>query len=234
MSYKIIIDYREDHITSNKHNMTPRFDERQIKYETQQLRVGDYLIENKTNRVKFCVERKIFSDLVGSIYNGRIFNELFKMNESYEKNFLVVVGDPKDFYKERAGLKKRGFVKNVRAFSRKQLLGIMSSVAARYSNVQMVFVKDDDEFIDFLLMIAEKLTDGREIRGMAITHAKSKENTYINVLMSLPNISEEKAKKIEAKYSSFSDLRAALANNSFKIDGIGSKTIETFLNVFIL
>lgn len=234
MTFKIIIDHREDHTTSDVHNITPKFDEKGISYTTEQLKIGDYLVENTDTGAKFCVERKIFSDLVGSIYNGRIFNELFKMNESYEKNFLIIVGDAQEFYKERAGLQKRGFVKNVRAFSRNQLLGIMSSIAARYSNVEMIFLKDDDEFINFLLMIAEKLTDGKAIRGMAITHAKHKDNMYRNVLMSIPNISEEKAKKIEAVYPDFSALRAALVSDSFKIPGIGAKTIQTFKNIWVV
>jgi len=234
MGFKITIDCRENHTTSDEHNMTPRFDERGIKYSMEQLNVGDYLIENETNGLKFCVERKIFSDLVGSIYNGRLFNELFKMNESYSKNFLIIVGSHENFYKERAGLKARGFVKKVNTFSRNQLLGIMATVAARYMNIEMIFVKDDNEFIDFLLLVAEKLTDGRDIKGMTLTHSKSKENTYRNVLMSLPGISEEKAKRIEAIYPGFSELRAALRSNSFKIDGIGAKTTESFLNVFVL
>jgi ERCC4-type nuclease len=234
MNYKIIVDFREDHSTSEIHNMTPRFDEKDIKYEKKQLDVGDYIVENIETGSKFCVERKIFSDLVGSIYNGRIFNELYKMNESFTNNFLIVVGDESSFYKERAKLKKMNFVKKAKSFSRNQLLGIMSSIAARYENVEMIFLKDDDEFIQFLLMLAEKLTDGKEIRGLAITHAKHKDNVYRNVLMSLPNISEEKAKNIEKVYPDFSSLRLALKNGSFKVDGIGAKTTETFLNVFTL
>jgi len=83
-------------------------------------------------------------------------------------------------------------------------------------------------------MIAEIITDGKEIRGMAITHAKHKNNTYRNVLMSIPNISEEKAKAVERGYPDFSSLRKALTDGSFKVEGIGQKTTDTFKNVFIL
>ena len=232
-NFNITIDHREEHKNSIDKNIIPKFDAAGVKYEMKQLKIGDYIVENKETGHKFCVERKIFSDLVGSIYNGRIFSELYKMNNSFSKNFLIVVGDIDAIYKERAKLKAMGIVQNVKTFSRNQLLGIMSSVAARYTNVEMIFVKNDDEFIDFLLMVAEKLTDGKEIRGMAITHAKHKDNTYRNVLMSLPNISEEKAKSIEKIYPDFSSLRKALNDGSFKVDGIGSKTTETFLNVFV-
>ena len=227
------MDHRENHQNSTVHNMTPKLDEREIEHTTEQLAVGDFLIENKNTGSKFCIERKIFSDLIGSIYNSRIFNELYKMNETYSHNFLIVVGDIDAIYKERAKLKAMGIVQNVKTFSRNQLLGIMSSVAARYPNVEMIFVKDDDEFIEILLMLAEKLTDGKEIRSMAIAKAKSQENMYRNVLMAIPGISEDKAKKIEAEYPSFSELRAALASDSFKMAGFGPITVERFKKVLV-
>jgi len=232
--FKVIIDFREDHSTSEVHNITPKFDEQGIEYEKKQLKIGDYIVENTVTGHKFCVERKIFSDLVGSIYNGRIFNEFYKMNESYSKNFLIVVGEEEDYFKERAKLKRMKFVKKVRIFSRNQLLGIMSSIAARYENVEMIFLKNDEEFIQFLSMIGEKLTDGKEIRGIAIVHAKHKDNMFKNILMSIPNISEDKAKAIERVYPDFPTLRKALIDGSFKVDGIGKKTTDTFLNVFVL
>jgi len=138
--FKILIDSRENHSTSDVHNITPKFDAAGVSYEMKQLEIGDYLIENKETGSKFCIERKIFSDLVGSIYNGRIFNELYKMNESYTNNFLIVIGSEEDYYKERAKLKNMKFVKKVNIFSRNQLLGIMSSIAARYENVEMIFL----------------------------------------------------------------------------------------------
>jgi len=231
--FKILIDHREEHKNSIDKNIIPKFNEREIEYTKEQLTIGDYLIENKNTGSKFCIERKIFQDLIGSIYNGRIFSELYKMNETYSNNFLIVVGDIDAIYKERAKLKAMGIVQNVKTFSRNQLLGIMSSVAARYPNVEMIFVNNDDEFIDFMLMLAEKLTDGRDIKGMTIAKAKSQENMYRNVLMAIPGISEDKAKKIEAVYPGFSELRAALASDSFKMAGFGPKSVERFINVFV-
>ena len=234
MTYKIVIDHREEHKNSIEKNIIKKFDEKCIEYEKKQLNVGDYIVINEDTGLKFCVERKLFSDLVGSIYNKRLFSELYKMNESYSKNFLIVVGTPTDFYKERAGLKKRGFVKKVRAFSKPQLYGIMATVAARYMNVEMIFVDNDDDFIDFLIKIADKLTDGKSIKGMSIIKAKSQENMYRNVLMAIPGISEDKAKKIEAEYPSFSELRAALASDSFKMEGFGPISVERFKKVLVL
>jgi len=232
--FKILIDHRENHSTSDVHNITPKFDAQGIEYEMKQLSIGDYVVENKSNGLKFCVERKIWADLVGSIFSGRIFNELFKMSNTYSKNFLIVIGSPEEFEKERAKLLAEGRVKELNPFTRNHVLGIMSSVAARYENVEMIFLKNDEEFIQFLLMIAEKLTDGRDIKGMSITHAKHKDNMYRNVLMAIPGISEEKAKAVEKVYPDFSSLRKALNDGSFKVEGIGQKTTGTFLNVFCL
>jgi ERCC4-type nuclease len=227
-NYKLIVDHRENHVTSGVHNITPKLDLAGVKYSVEQLNVGDYIITNENTGATACVERKVFSDFVGSIYDGRLKNELFKMSQKYEKNFIILVGSLSDLYKSRAGAYKMGKVKKLNIFSKSQLIGQIASISARYSNVKFLQVKDDEEFIELLLKLADKLTDGKEIGGVTVQRAKSHDNIYKNVLMAFPGISEEKANNIIKLSPSWHDFCEKIWSDTFEMDGIGKKTIEMF------
>jgi len=52
------------------------------------LEVGDYLVPG------YAVERKEMRDFVRSVYSGRIFDQAYRLGETYERPILMVEGDP--------------------------------------------------------------------------------------------------------------------------------------------
>lgn len=54
--------------------------------------VGDYIVSDRV-----CVERKTISDFEGSIINGRLFDQLERLGETYELPILVLEGDRETF-----------------------------------------------------------------------------------------------------------------------------------------
>ena len=91
-NFKLVVDQREQHENSLDKNMIAKLDEQKIEYEKKMIPVGDYLLVNKISGDTFCVERKIISDFVSSVLDGRLKGEIVKMSEIYSKSFLIVVG----------------------------------------------------------------------------------------------------------------------------------------------
>jgi len=230
MNYKMYVDFRERHENSQDKNMITVLDDHQINYELTQLAVGDYVLENLDNQEKICVERKIISDFVGSIYDQRLGKELLQMEQSYTKSFIIIVGDWKQYNKEQSDNYKKGFIKTF--FTLSQRLGIFASIACRYNNVKLLCVENDDQFIELVLKLLEKSTDGKLLGELSIVRKKSEDLTYFNILTSFPNLGSDKAKLIMDKYVCFKDFYVAILNDVFEVKGIGVKTIEMFKKEF--
>jgi ERCC4-type nuclease len=232
VNFKIIIDHREQHENSIEHNIIAKFDELKIEYEMRQLPVGDYLVVNKDTGDTFCIERKIINDFCGSVIDGRLKEEIAKMNEIYAKNFLIIVGHWDDYYSNRVKLKKMNIVKNVTAFTVAQRLGVFASVSAR-TNTKILQVENDHQFIDLLLTLGNKLTDGKLYDVPLFKRKKTEDNVFLNMLISFPNVSEEKANKIVDKYKTFTTFYNALKDDVFEVEGFGKKTIDLMKKVIV-
>lgn len=53
------------------------------------LQVGDYILTKD-----ICVERKSVSDLIGSLNNGRLYNQCLAMCRTYKRPVLLIEFDP--------------------------------------------------------------------------------------------------------------------------------------------
>jgi ERCC4-type nuclease len=232
MKYKIYVDHREKHDNSER-DVIKELEDQGIEYELTQLKIGDFLVEDLESGKIICIERKILSDLVGSVYDGRLSKELYQMETNFSKNFVVVVGDWSKYYKERAKLKRQKIIKNVNSFSVAQRLGVFASIAARYDNVRLVQVENDSQFVKILLKLAEKSCDGKQLGELVVQRRKTTDKVYYHILTSFPMISDEKAKIIIDQYPKFCDFQVALADDSFEVKGIGEKTINSFKEILL-
>lgn len=225
MNYKVLVDFRERHENSEDKNIIKYLEKNEIPYELTHLPVGDYICENLDNGQKICVERKIISDLVGSVMDGRLKKELLQMENSYNRAFVIVVGDWKNYYFERKALKKKGYCGKVDAFNVNHRLGILASLNSRYEHVRLIQVENDNQFVLLLPKLLEKSTDGHVLGDLFVLRNKTKENIYFNVLTSFPNVASEKGSEIMKKYPTFNDFYTALKLDKLDVDGVGEKTI---------
>jgi DNA excision repair protein ERCC-4 len=58
-----------------------------IRVEYRVLDVGDYLTG------EYAVERKSVRDFIGSVFDGRVFDQAYRLGKSYENVLLIVEGD---------------------------------------------------------------------------------------------------------------------------------------------
>ena len=66
---------------------------RGIDIEPVTLEVGDYILTPE-----ICVERKSVSDLIGSLNNGRLYQQALQMTRFYKKPMLLIEFDQKQAF----------------------------------------------------------------------------------------------------------------------------------------
>ena len=93
-SLKIIVDHREPS------NIKKRLIKLGMKVEEQQLDVADYVISENV-----ACERKTGKDLISSLVDNRLFEQIDRMIETYEQPILLIEDLPSAF--ERIEWKKR-------------------------------------------------------------------------------------------------------------------------------
>ena len=96
-NYKLIIDVHE---LDEERTFLKPFDKEGINYEVRPLPIGDYVVLNcEGNIERICFERKTIGDFFGSVKSGRLFEQLLNMKNTYEINYLIIVGYIEDYIK---------------------------------------------------------------------------------------------------------------------------------------
>ena len=72
-----------------------------INLEIKTLPVGDYIVAPET-----VVERKTISDLVSSVFDGRLFDQCSRLKEHYQFPILLIEGDIDEIEKLRGDILK--------------------------------------------------------------------------------------------------------------------------------
>ncbi len=90
MKFRIIIDERE------KASGVPReLSKLGVLADYRLLPIGDYILSEDVG-----IERKSCRDLIASIYDGRLFEQLSQLTHHYAKSFLLIEGDIVEALKE--------------------------------------------------------------------------------------------------------------------------------------
>lgn len=233
MSYTLLVDFREKHENSKDKNIFELLEKNNIEFTPMQLVCGDFLLENTENHKKVVCERKIISDFVLSVFDGRLRTELINLENCGMPAFIILVGSWDSYYSERAMLKKRGYVDKVISFTVEQRLGTFASIACRYSNVKLLCVENDSQFLTLLPKLLEKSTDEKTVGDLTITRRKRGDNIFANMLCSFPTVSSVKASDILKKYPTFVSFFEALKKDEIDVSGIGEKTVLAFKKTFL-
>ena len=180
-------------------------------FERERLEVGDYLI--KYGSFEVAVERKDIRDYVSSLADGRLFNQLYSLSSSFEKSFLFIVGD---------------FSLVADRIDRRAYLGSLISVALRERGgiVIPVQLKDDEEFCLALKYLNSQIEAGKV---KAVPRGK-KGSDATAMLMAIPGIGEEKAKRLLERFGSIHGIVNASVAELMTVEGIGEKQARRIYN----
>ncbi len=202
---KVIIDNRERNL-----DIIDGLQNSGIELVFAQNPVGDYILSDRV-----CVERKTTSDLEGSIINSRLFDQLDRLKNSFEKPMVIIENNGE-------GYRLTGNV----------ILGAILAVYLDYG-IQVIWSSDALETADILATIAKREQDGkqREPRLVGLKKAHSEYEWQLLILNSIPGVGTKLAKNMLANFKSIKNIVNADTKELMKVEKIGKKKAERIFEI---
>ncbi|NPA75689.1 MAG: DEAD/DEAH box helicase [Euryarchaeota archaeon] len=170
-----------------------------------QMSVGDYIISEEV-----AIERKTTNDFLESLRDGRLFTQLKKLKNEYQKPVIIIEGDT---------LFSRGFHENA-------IYGALASVVMDFS-VPVIFTKNAKETAKLIAAMRQRTGKGyREIPVRKNITTMSDEERQRFIVESLPNVSATLSKRLLEHFGSVRNVIDAEVGELINVRGIGRKTAE--------
>lgn len=193
------------------------------KYEpiTVELETGDYMFENRDTDEAVIFEYKTMKDFLGSVSDGRIWEQVKRMNDEFNWNFIVIEGTIEDLQREN---KRRMLQQNTgRPFSLAQFYGAIAKLNCYTTVVQCHNMAQAFNYMEKQML---KIFDDTPLSK----HFKNDtDNPALNYLNCIGGIGFKTGKLIVDEYNinNLQDL-VDIANtvNFTDVKGIGNKTAE--------
>lgn len=222
---KIVIDKREKGILE----IIKGNDD--IEYEEKMLDIGDIQIINDEDEIEYLIERKTINDLMSSIIDGRYKEQKTRILENIDKSKFIYL------------IEMTGYVKKYE----KMINGFLLNNIFR-DNITIIYSFNIQHSINLIITFYNKLKykefliDNKMVNFIHNQTKKKKilENKFENVLMCIPNVSQETAKVIKLKYDKLinliddfkkngEDILSDIIINKRKIGNKMSKNIYNYL-----
>lgn len=192
---RIIADTREFKSSVVRHLAV-----KELIVESKQLDVGDYLISDRVG-----VERKEVEDLLSSIMDGRLFQQVKALKRAYMSPLIIIEGT--DLYSRR--------------LSADAVRGALASITVDFG-VPIMFTANDLETAEFLhTLVKRESAEGRTpgIRGEKGTMLVQERQQFI--IEGLPNVSGILAQRLLAHFGSVKAVLEATEDQLMEVKGIG-------------
>jgi len=176
----IIIDTRE-----KQSLIAANLIERKVNIDFEKLEIGDYLIQDTI------IERKTFSDFVGSMLNKRLFDQLREIKK-YPKHFLIV----------------EGFYYNYDKFNvhENAIRGMLLSIAMDFQ-VPIIFTEDEKDTANFLILITKRYEKPKQEMSIRPSKTfKTLEEQKQFILEGFPGIGPAAAKNLLDKFPTLQNI----------------------------
>jgi len=176
----IIVDTRE-----KQSLIAANLIEKKAKIEYEKLEIGDYLIQDTI------IERKTFSDFVGSMINKRLFDQLREIKK-YPKYFLII----------------EGFYYNYDKFNvhENAIRGMLLSIAMDFQ-VPVIFTEDEEDTANFLILTAKRYERPRPQDSLRPSKTlKTLEEQKQFILEGFPGIGPAAAKNLLDKFPTLKEI----------------------------
>lgn len=184
-----------------------------INLEIKTLPIGDYIVAPET-----IVERKSVSDLISSIFDGRLFDQCNRLKEHFTHPIILMEGNVEEIEQ---------IVENPLVF-----YGALSTVAIDFK-IPIIPTPSATHTAKMLVSMCSRKDT---LRGPFLKKIKKSDDVYrqqLSVLCSLPGIGEKLATRMLSKFGSpTKTLNASLADLA-KIEGLGearAKKIKQMLD----
>jgi ERCC4-type nuclease len=196
----IIVDSRE---ANSAPKIVKGLIEKGVKIKTESLEKGDYVISDEC-----AVERKTVNDFVYTLTRRYLFEQIFRLKESYPKSLLLLEGYMPMIYK----------------FSKIQPVAVWGAMFNLAKNgVAMVNTTSQKETIDFLYVAArqEQVVEKRSPTVHAFKNYDTISEAQLYFIASLPNVGREKATALLQSYQTPQNALINVDDWSKTVNGLG-------------
>ncbi len=202
---RVLVDNRERNL-----ELLEKLSDMGLKLEFAQLPLGDYVISDR-----IAIERKSMRDFTSSIINSRLFDQLERLSESFQKPFLIIEGDESEF-----------------PLNDNVLLGTIISAYVDYG-VQVIRSSDPEQTAQIIAKIAEheeKEKDNAPV-VIGIKRAYTLAEWQILVLSSIPGIGKKLAKSLIQHFKTIRNIAMSSPEELMQVDKIGKKKAEVIHSI---
>jgi DNA excision repair protein ERCC-4 len=218
VSFRIVVDERE------RNSRVPKFlieDGAQIDFA--RLSVGDYIIAPE-----IAIERKTISDLINSIYDGRLFIQCSDLIQFYSKPVLLIEGNILNLQFENFTEKQNDEIE-ITVEKILQIYDALATVALIF-RIPIIHSPSANYTSKFLIILLNKaIKSGITINGPLIKRIKKGNHIQLqqlSILSSLPGVGDKLAIKLLKKFGTPSRAINASISELSLIPGFGKARAE--------
>ncbi|CAD5126028.1 DgyrCDS14204 [Dimorphilus gyrociliatus] len=225
VEHKIIVDVREF-----RSKLPSVLHKKNITIEPATIEIGDYILTPE-----ICVERKSLSDLIGSLNNGRLYNQCQAMCRHYRKPVLLI-----EFDKNKPFSLLQGKYNVSTEMITHDIMGKLTLLTLHFNRVRLIWSQDAYK----TATIFRELKENREQPNLkdALSLEKSEEEAMLlggmyehvakDLILKMPGINTKNAYTILNKVSNVADLATKSKEDLGKIlhSDIHGEKLYTFMN----
>ena len=183
-----------------------------INVEIKTLPIGDYIVAPET-----VVERKTISDLVSSIFDGRLFDQCNRLKEHYQFPILLIEGN----IDEIEELTENPFV----------FYGAISSIAIDFK-IPVIHTPNASHTSKLLVSMCSRKDASKGPFIKKIRKSNDIQKQQLSMLCSLPGVGEKTAIRMLEKFGTPLRVLSSSTTELSKISGLGearAKNIKKML-----
>jgi len=177
-------------------------EEQGCKVVIKQLDVGDYVVSDRA-----VVERKTRDDFESSIIDGRLFDQVSRITQAYERVIYIIEGS--------------AFAGRV---NRKALMAAISSLILN-NNISLFFTRDPSASAELICALASK-EQIESKRTILLKKPKKHDNEQLAILYvasAIPLIGEKIAENLLLHFGTLQNLFSATEQELAEVKGVGKK-----------
>ena len=182
-----------------------------INLEIKTLPVGDYIVAPET-----VVERKTISDLVSSIFDGRLFDQCHRLKEHYQFPILIIEGD----------------IDEIEELTENPLVfyGAISSIAIDFK-IPVIPTPNATHTSKLLISMCSRKDASKGPFIKKIRKSNDLQKQQLSMLCSLPGVGEKTAIRMLEKFGTPLRVLSSSITELSKVSGLGEARAKNIKKV---
>jgi len=182
-----------------------------INLEIKTLPIGDYIVAPET-----IVERKSISDLVSSVFDGRLFDQCNRMKENFQFPIIIIEGDTDEIEE---------LIENPFVF-----YGAVSSIAIDFK-IPIISTPNATHTAKLLVSMCSRKNTTKGPFIKKIRKSNDLQKQQFSMLCSLPGVGEKTAMRMLEKFGTPINVLNSSTVELSKINGLGETRAKNIKKV---